>query len=634
MTSYEKDAVMMMDEMAIKQYVQYDKPSDSIDGIVDHGYGKRNLGVANHANVILLRGLNSNWVFPLAYYFSEGNTRSAEFKNMLYECLDVVSRIGLKVRAFVCDQGFTNQGLYNILGVNVNAPYFYFRDRKIYAIYDTPHIIKNIRNHLKKHGYFVDGQHVVWKDLVKLYEIDSMSDNSMVPKLTKYHLEIPDCSKMKVKFATQLLSRSVAAAIKTLIRLPDFIEILEDGEEKIIQNNRKMRPESIGLANFVEKINDIFDILNVSRRLVPGQKMKSGLYIFENVTKLHDAYRWVCTWMMSDGAAIPDSVHGLKQTLLGVRSLILDLQHEGYHFVLTRRIQQDILEHFFAFQRGTQGFCQNPTTKQFRQGFKYAILNGIFRNKLGTNCEVHEKVFPLAQFSERIRTLLELPRNPTVSLPQQCVSQPDGSESESSDEFEESEDDSNDEFRTDFAALDFFDLMEIDDFDLFDRNVAIYMMNWSVKYVTKKTKCQECKNMLEFPYFDREDPGENWDETLVFNKSYLGDNIYSGAELSYGHVVKEKYQVVFFKIFELFRIACIYHLNDQGVNVCKIIYKTIRRDTLVSKWIEEDPTCLEHRQKMVKLIITAKTCKLIRKVNMKYKQPKSFMQTREDLRYQ
>jgi hypothetical protein len=119
MCEREKDAIMMMDEMAIKQLLQYDKPSDSIDGVMDHGNGKRRLEAANHVNVILVRGLNSNWVFPIAYYFTEGNTTSVEFKYMLDECLVACYKIGINIRVFVCDQGFTNQGLYKMLGVGV-----------------------------------------------------------------------------------------------------------------------------------------------------------------------------------------------------------------------------------------------------------------------------------------------------------------------------------------------------------------------------------------------------------------------------------------------------------------------------------------------------------------------------------
>jgi hypothetical protein len=86
--------------------------------------------------------------------------------------------------------------------------------------------------------------------------------------------------------------------------------------------------------------------------------------------------------------------HGNGKRRLGAANHVnvYDLQSDGYRFVLTRRIQQDILEHFFAFQRGTQGFCKNPTTKHFRQGFKYSLITDVFRNKLGANCETHQGV--------------------------------------------------------------------------------------------------------------------------------------------------------------------------------------------------------------------------------------------------
>jgi hypothetical protein len=142
------------------------------------------------------------------------------------------------------------------------------------------------------------------------------------------------------------------------------------------------------------------------------------------------------------------------------------------------------------------------------------------------------------------------------------VSLPVVSDSESSDEFEEDGEDSNDESRTDFSKNNFFGLAE-NEFDIQDRNVSVYMMNWSVKYVTRKSKCNRCKAMLEYPYLDRRDPGESWDETLNVLKNSANSDSYEVPELSYGHVVKEEYHEIFFFIFRVFRVACIYYLNEK-----------------------------------------------------------------------
>ncbi|OXA38845.1 Transposable element P transposase [Folsomia candida] len=117
------------------------------------------------------------------------------------------------------------------------------------------------------------------------------------------------------------------------------------------------------------------------------------------------------------------------------------LHAEGYGYVLTRRFQEDILEHFFGFQRGIHGLCTNPTTKQFREGFKCGLILDLMQNKEGRNCQM--------SFAD------------------------DSSDSE----FEENEIDDNDQFLTTNQRNDVFRIGEINDFDCADETVACYVGN-------------------------------------------------------------------------------------------------------------------------------------------------------------
>src|SRR2546422_588780 len=64
MNEFEKDTILMIDEMSIKSLIMYDKNRDELEGIVDHGNNRRNLGTASEALVALIQGINTRWVFP------------------------------------------------------------------------------------------------------------------------------------------------------------------------------------------------------------------------------------------------------------------------------------------------------------------------------------------------------------------------------------------------------------------------------------------------------------------------------------------------------------------------------------------------------------------------------------------
>ena len=93
-------------------------------------------------------------------------------------------------------------------------------------LYDTPHLLKNIRNNLKKTGinsilfnlfnfkfvicYFslgfsLNGIPVIWKYIVDLYEADKKSPIKLAPKLTFKHVNLPIFTNMSVKLAAQVL---------------------------------------------------------------------------------------------------------------------------------------------------------------------------------------------------------------------------------------------------------------------------------------------------------------------------------------------------------------------------------------------------------------------------------------------
>lgn len=78
---------------------------------------------------------------------------------------------------------------------------------------------KGVRNNLltkdlliNKNGKKIDQQYASWDDIVIIYEMDkySLLRQRQMPKLNDKHIYPNMIPKMKVKYATQVLSRTVA----------------------------------------------------------------------------------------------------------------------------------------------------------------------------------------------------------------------------------------------------------------------------------------------------------------------------------------------------------------------------------------------------------------------------------------
>ena len=188
---------------------------------MDHSEGTKNL--ANQALVFLVRGIASKWKQPLGYFLANGATAGDKQKVFLMDCLQKLKDVGLIVKGVICDQGSNNRKMYSLLGVTEDKPYVVLNNddqhQKIYCMYDPPHLLKSVRNNLKKHGFVTDGHEVKWQYIASFFQYDSKLPLRMAPKLTSKHIELPPFSAMRVPLAAQVLSHTVASGILTYTSL-------------------------------------------------------------------------------------------------------------------------------------------------------------------------------------------------------------------------------------------------------------------------------------------------------------------------------------------------------------------------------------------------------------------------------
>ena len=367
----DKHCVLMFDEMALKSNLLYNKAKDCIDGFEDYGELGRTHVEADHALVFMARGITRNWKQPLGYFLVSGSVKPTVLQSLVHICLSRLSEAGLFVTTIVCDQGPTNRCfLEKLEKVSVEQPYLIHDYRNIFVLYDPPHLLKNIRNNLKKKGFIWNDHSISWKYIEDFYTFDKSLSIRMAPRLTDKHLQLPPFTNMRVNLAAQVLSHSVAAGINTLSVL------------------LKLESNAVYTAEFIENFDQLFNACN-SSSIHSSQKM--GHAITKNTT--HEQFlRFMLEYIEklkqpNSNKCLP-CINGWKISITAILKLWKYMQENNYTFLMTRRLNQDCLENFFSVIRGLGGNRDNPDVQQFKTSFRHALIDKLFSPNLGSNCEL------------------------------------------------------------------------------------------------------------------------------------------------------------------------------------------------------------------------------------------------------
>lgn len=168
----DKCCSVLFDEISIKEFLEYSKHYDFVEGFEDIGGNRRGNKSANTALVFMARGIYSSWKFPIAYFLAHSAVKSDTLKTLIVEVLKKLFEVGLCPKLTVCDQGTNNQSAMKQLNVNEDKPYFYVDENKIFSIYDVPHLMKSIRNNLIGSVFIKCDKQISYTDIVDTYHID------------------------------------------------------------------------------------------------------------------------------------------------------------------------------------------------------------------------------------------------------------------------------------------------------------------------------------------------------------------------------------------------------------------------------------------------------------------------------
>lgn len=376
----EKECVLIFDEIKLKSFLEYNVTQDVIEGFEDLGENRRKPRIANTGLVFMIRGLFSRWKQPISYYVTCGPIKGHELKILITENLEKCFNVGLSVRAIIADQGPNNRRAFTHLRTSEKNSFIVIRNKKVYILFDPPHLIKSIRNNLLKTDIFINGNlRVSWNDIVTVYNIDKKCVNvRALPNITERHIRPQNFDKMSVKLATQIFSRKMVTALKLAS-----------------QNNLLTSSSALNTIYFVELVNNVFDCLN-SKVLFHANPYQSALCMKNELVKKTlenavDFFNEIKLYDKNDQER--KNVYcfkGISDTIRAILDLYTDILLENYTFILTSRLQQDPIENLFSVIRSRGGYNNNPTTKGFRQALQQNMFVRILDPIVAGNCEVDD----------------------------------------------------------------------------------------------------------------------------------------------------------------------------------------------------------------------------------------------------
>lgn len=175
------------------------------------------------------------------------------------------------MHALVSDMGSNFIQLSRELGISSQNSTFMVDEIEVLYIFDTPHLMKRIRDNLYKHNcYFGDDKIASWSHIVDFYNRDVKQWMRLAPKLSTIHIAPTNFQKMKVKYAVQIFSNCVAAGMCTQMSF-GFLP-----------------SEAIGTIEYIDHFDKLFDILNSSSANNPKEYGKAFNGSAKQIEFLHE----------------------------------------------------------------------------------------------------------------------------------------------------------------------------------------------------------------------------------------------------------------------------------------------------------------------------------------------------------
>ncbi|KAE8740436.1 hypothetical protein FOCC_FOCC014030 [Frankliniella occidentalis] len=228
----------------------------------------------------------------------------------------------------------------------------------------------------------------LWGDIIKYQSLDVLKFGKR-SGLTHDHLYPTGKLKMRVKFAAQTMSYSVASAMCSIV----------------VASEGRHLSDSLQTAKFIHDVDLLFDICNGPG---PKDKVKSQRCNVAEGSIHHALWRKLYASMknwkflkkvtnkkgeVSIKETVPPCVTGWMDNIKGFQRLWTICKSLGFSELNLRRLNSDPVENLYSIVRQTNGANRNPTCIQFESSLKTALVNGMSHFKIkGKNCSDDDSV--------------------------------------------------------------------------------------------------------------------------------------------------------------------------------------------------------------------------------------------------
>ena len=152
----DKSAVLILDAMYVKKNLEYNAFEDRVIGVEDVGAGERGQSHAQCLLVFMLRGIFGGWTQVIGHHFTKASFPKEAMRSLVMSYLAAIEKTGIECHGLICDQEPAHVSLFKSLGVTRETPFFHSEsNRRIFVIYDPPHLIKSTRNNLLTSDFVV-----------------------------------------------------------------------------------------------------------------------------------------------------------------------------------------------------------------------------------------------------------------------------------------------------------------------------------------------------------------------------------------------------------------------------------------------------------------------------------------------
>lgn len=433
MTDFDKECVVIVDEMSIERGTQYDPSVKKIIGNVT--FPSTTTRLAKNGLVVMLAGIATKWKQVVAYEFSgdfDNTDYGVKLKKLVFDVICAAENIGLSVSSFVSDMGPLNQKMWKEFGIvckkNMNenreslCEYIDLNTsvehpvqklingswpRKLYFFADVPHLFKNITQSLINNKIIILPDDVVvqyelptnkinFEVVVNLFSLQTefKSDLRLTPKLEEFKLHPNNFQKMKVKTSYHVLHPDVSAGLKVVAE--------ETGEKELLTT-----------AWFIDLVNKWFYLMTGRSESGGGWSLKCMEAYNESQYFLQEFISIFKVIQVGGNRAFKPIQQG---AIISTTSMIEIHEYylftKKFSFFLPGRINQDTLENFFGTVRSKQS---KPSALDFKNILK-SISVCLYMKKTDNGSYDNDDRFYMKGFLELLKNQPKIVE-PKLDLP-------------------------------------------------------------------------------------------------------------------------------------------------------------------------------------------------------------------------